>query len=221
MQGHRGGVLPVFPRGEAVGLPEGTGKGLMGGKTVVQGDFQKAVPCIPYRRKGKGQPPVPEIFPQPHPRNLPEHPGKMVFRVPQLLSKPAQGQGLVAALPDALVYLFDDARDIPVPLPIHLAFPPFFSPIIPGAGAFCLIRFALKVPSPAASFPPLFPFPPPYFFPFFIRPALRGPQTARYNKGQSLPFFAPKPAKCAASRTLCAGGALPGRPGKEKGENAV
>lgn len=97
--------MPVFPRGEAVGLLEGTGKGLMGGKAVVQGDFQKAVPCIPHRRKGKGQPPAPEIFPQPHPRNLPEHPGKMVFRVPQLLSKPAQGQGLVAAFPDALVYL--------------------------------------------------------------------------------------------------------------------
>ena len=111
-QHHRHRVLPVAAGGDAVGVLESAGEGLMGGKAIAQSDGEQTVLRVPHVPQGKGQPPPPQIVPQLHAGNAPEHMGHMVLRVSQLLRQMPQGQPLVLLRPDAAVDLLHQLLNV-------------------------------------------------------------------------------------------------------------
>ena len=133
-QHHRPRVAPVCAGCNAVQRPKGAGKGLLPGKAVVQRDVQQRTVGVPHLLQGEGQPPLVQVCPQGHARQLPELAGGVVLGIVQALRQCAKRQRLVVVAEDGLIHLVDHVLDQPVP---------FVHPIAP----FC--RWIQDTPVPA------------------------------------------------------------------------
>ena len=123
---HRGGVLPVFPRGHPVGSLEGPGEGLLGRKAVGHPNVQQAPVAVPDLLQGKGQLPPPQVIPEGHAGDLFKLPGGVKLGVSQALCQRPQGQELLLPGLNPPVDGVHDGLYLPLPLihgPRPLSFP--------------------------------------------------------------------------------------------------